>query len=318
MNQLTTVKQPSALPVLITQTDDRAQKRFLEFFAVTIRNPNTRRAYYKGIAQFMDWCASRGVTLETIEPMVVAAYIEQLTQEKSPSTVKQRLAAIRMLFDWLVTGQIMPFNPASSVKAPTEVLSTGKTPILYEEDAREFFESIDTSTLIGKRDKAILAVMTYGFTRVGAIVKMKIKDYQIQGRKAFLVLHEKGGKFNRIPLHHKTIELIEDWLSAAVLWEDKEAPLFRSFAGRGRSVTDRGLATSDVLAMVKRRAKKAGFTGEICNHTFRGTGITNYLENGGTLEVAARLAGHASTKTTQLYDRTSNKVDLGEVEKIRI
>lgn len=105
----------TALPSLIANTEEKTQKRFLEFFAVTIRNKNTRRAYYKGITQFLEWCHSRGVSLLQIEPMLVAGYIELLSQEKSPSTVKQRLASIRMLFDWLVTGQIIPFNPASSI-----------------------------------------------------------------------------------------------------------------------------------------------------------------------------------------------------------
>ena len=110
--------------------NERAERRFWEFFTAHIRNPNTRLAYIAAVRRFAEWCERRRVAPDQVEPMVVAAYIEQLSGALSPASVKQHLAALRMLFDWLVVGQVLPFNPASSVRGPKHVVKTGKTPVL--------------------------------------------------------------------------------------------------------------------------------------------------------------------------------------------
>src|SRR5271168_5158329 len=143
MNQLS-VLAGSPAPALVATAGDRAQIRFLEFFAANIRNKNTRRAYAQATREFLAWCESAGVaSLADVRPLHVAAYIEQLGRERSAPTVKQRLAAIRHLFDWLVTGQIMPVNPASSVRGPSHSVKRGKTPVLDPSEARAVLDSID-------------------------------------------------------------------------------------------------------------------------------------------------------------------------------
>jgi integrase/recombinase XerD len=129
-------KKGLCLPTIITGEGQRASKRFLEFFTANIRNPNTRLSYMRAINPFLAWCEERGLELGEVEPMIVAAYIERLTQERAPQTVKQHLAAIRMLFDWLVIGQVVPFNPAASVRGPRYSIKKGKTPVLSAADAR--------------------------------------------------------------------------------------------------------------------------------------------------------------------------------------
>ncbi|MBX3278899.1 MAG: phage integrase N-terminal SAM-like domain-containing protein [Acidobacteria bacterium] len=133
------------LPEIIVRDGAKTTERFLEFFTANIRNKNTRLSYARAVGRFLDWCNERGATLETIKPMLVAAYIEQLTRERAPQTVKQHLAAIRMLFDWMVTGQAMPFNPASSVRGPRYSIKKGKTPVLSVEQMRGLLDSIDTA-----------------------------------------------------------------------------------------------------------------------------------------------------------------------------
>ena len=129
-------------------------RRTLEFFAVNIRNPNTRKAYARGVADFSTWCDRHGLKdVRQVQPLHVAAYVEGL-QLAAPS-VKQRLAALRMLFDWLVIGQVMPMNPASSVRGPRYSVKKGKTPVLSADEARALLDSIDTSTAIGLRDRAL-------------------------------------------------------------------------------------------------------------------------------------------------------------------
>jgi site-specific recombinase XerD len=128
--------------------------------------------------------------------MIVAAYVEQLTKEREPQTVKQHLAAIRMLFDWLVIGQSVPFNPAASVRGPRYSLKKGKTPVLSRADMRKLLESIDVSNVVGLRDRALIGLMVYSFARVSAVVHMRIRDYYQNGKRWWIRLHEKGGKFH--------------------------------------------------------------------------------------------------------------------------
>jgi len=130
MNQLVVIRRP-ALPALVAAAGERASVRFLEFFAANIRNPHTRRAYSRAVGDFLAWCEVAGVpSIAAIEPLHVASYIEELTRERSAPIAKQRLAAIRHLFDWLVVGQVMPVNPASSARGPSHVVKRGKTPVL--------------------------------------------------------------------------------------------------------------------------------------------------------------------------------------------
>src|SRR4051794_22931677 len=147
------VVSPIVLPAAIAAAGDHAARRFLEFFAATIRNKNTRMAYYRACLRFFDWCEQHRIgTLADIEPLHVAAYIETMQTGFEKPSVKQHLAAIRMLFDWLVTGQIVATNPAHAVRGPKHVVKTGKTTVLDAEQARRLLDSIDTSTLIGLRD----------------------------------------------------------------------------------------------------------------------------------------------------------------------
>ena len=310
--------QALTVPAIITNEGKKTTKRFLEFFTANIRNPNTRASYVRAISQFLTWCDELGVTLEKIEPMVVASYIEKLTQERSAQTVKQSLAGIRMLFDWLVVGQVLPFNPASSVRGPKYSYKKGKTPVLPVDEMRRFLERIDTSSLLGLRDRALIGLMVYSFARVSAVVGMKVKDYYANGKRHFVGLHEKGGKYHEVPVHHKAEDFLDVYLAEAGIAGDKNAPLFQSAGGKGRKLTGKALSRFDAWAIVKKRALEAGVTAEISPHSFRATGITAYLENGGTIEHAQQIACHESPRTTKLYDRTNDQITLDEIERIGI
>src|SRR5437588_6510120 len=161
MNQPVPINASAAvLPVLVAVAGDRASMRFLEFFAVHIRNPHTRRAYYRAAEEFLAWCASAGVpSIAAVQPVHVATWIEAATRELAAPTVKQRIAAIRHLFDWLVTGQIVPVNPADSVRGPRHVVACGQTPVLDPDEARALLDSIDVENVVGPRDRALIGVM---------------------------------------------------------------------------------------------------------------------------------------------------------------
>ncbi|OZY43970.1 integrase [Pseudomonas lundensis] len=293
--------------------------RFLEFFTANIRNPNTRRAYARAVNEFLTWCQAVGVPdLGAVAPLHVATWIELQTQTLAAPSVKQRLAAIRHLFDWLVVGQVVPHNPAASVRGPSHTTRTGKTPVLDPSEARQLLDSIDTSTHAGLRDRALIALMVFSFARIGAALAMKVEDVYTQNRRLWVRLREKGGKQHAMPCHHLLEEYLHAYLVQSEIEGDPKGPLFRTI-GRGTGqLSTTALPQANAHAMVRRRALAAGLKTLIGNHTFRATGITAYLKNGGTLENAAAMANHSSTRTTQLYDRRSDGVSLDEVERIRL
>jgi integrase/recombinase XerD len=299
--------------------DNQSAMRFLEFFTANIRNANTRRAYYKAASRFASWCDAHGLAdLRRLLPVHVAAYIEEMMRTQSRPSVKQHLAGIRMLLDWLVVGQVIPWNPAAAVRGPRHQVRKGKTPVLSIEEARALLDSIDTTSVVGQHDRALIAVMTYTFARVGAAVAMRVEDYYVQGRRAWVRLHEKGGKRSEIPAHHNLADYLEQYISAAGVGEDRKGPLFRGARGHRCLLGTEPLGQSDVYRMVQRRAKLAGIATEINCHSFRATGITAYLRNGGRLEIAQQMAGHESARTTGLYDRRGDQIALDEVERIGI
>ena len=304
-----------AVPALFAG-DGRRERRYLEFFAVTIRNRNTRHAYLVAARGFSDWCEARGLAFEGIEPMVVAAYVETLARRYAPATVKQHLAALRRLFDWLVIGQVLAFNPAASVRGPRHVVKVGKTPVLTAGEARELLDAIDASSPVGLRDRALVGVLVYAFARVSAAVGMAVRDYYTQGKRSWVRLAEKGGKQLAVPAHHVLQDYLDEYLAAAPA--DPRAPLFRAALPNRSGLSDRAISRSSAKSMVQRRARAVGLPASISPHSFRGTGITEYLRNGGDLETAARIAGHESTRTTQLYNRTADDLTLDEIERVRI
>src|SRR5580692_809149 len=215
------------LPAVIVRAGDAAAWRFVEFFTATIRNRNTRAAYAQAITQFFLWCEKRRVrTLDEIRPVVIAAYIEN--HPMAAPTVKQHLAAIRMLFDFLVTGQIVPMNPASSVRGPKHVVRRGKTPVLTADQARTLLDSIKTDLIVGLRDRAIIGLMCYTFARVSAVVHLRVEDYYENGKRWWVRLHEKGGKRHEVPCHHNAESYLDAYLDAAGIRDEKKSPLFRS------------------------------------------------------------------------------------------
>ncbi|HEY4311877.1 MAG TPA: tyrosine-type recombinase/integrase [Pirellulales bacterium] len=308
----------SYVPTLLRHAGRKAAKRFLEFFAANIRNKNTRQAYFRAVVDFFAWCEDQGLALIDIEPIAVAAYVEYLGEIYSKPSIKQHLAAIRMCFDWLVVGQVIPMNPASSVRGPSYSIKRGKTPVLSADEARTLLDSIDISTLIGLRDRALIGVMVYSFGRVSAVVGMRVKDYYQNGKRSWIRLHEKGGKLHEVPAHHNAEDYLDQYIAAAAIADDANGPLFRTVAGRAGELTSNAMRRHDALRMVKRRASAAGLSDRICCHTFRATGITAYLENGGTIENAQAIANHESPRTTKLYDRTSDEITLDEIERITI
>jgi site-specific recombinase XerD len=233
------------------------------------------------------------------------------------ASVKQRLAAIRHLFDWLVTGQVVSVSPADPVSRSRHVVTSGQRRCSIPRK-RALLDSIDVATQAGLRDRALIGLMVHSFARIGAALGMMVEDAFTQNRRLWVRLREKGGKRHGMPCYHNLEEYLTAYLDGAGLRGDTKGPLFRAI-GRGTGkLTRTVLPQANAYAMIRRRAAAAGIATRLGTHSFRATGITAYLKNGGTLEKAAAMANNASTSATQLYDRRHDEVSVDEVKRIAI
>jgi site-specific recombinase XerD len=342
-------------PALVAWSGERAAFRTVEFLTAGIHNEHTRRAYHRAARRFLAWCNARGMTLADVKSPDVAVYIQELGSTLAPLSVKQHLAALKHWFDWLVTGHVLETNPATAVRGPRYSQNIGKTPVLEKDEARALLDSIDDEIkrireadekaatqalptslgdaaqrrreqerrdhqrLIALRDKALIAVMLFSWARIGALVAMKLRDYRGGGTpRATLLLHEKNGKDHIVPAHHLAAEYLDAYIGLAGLAEQPDAPLWQNAPGHSRMLSGEALSERGALHIVKRRCKAAGLPPDICNHSFRATGITLHQDAKGDMEAARQLAGHADVRTTQLYNRSGDKKQRAEVERVQL
>lgn len=330
---------------LISSLDEQSATidAFRTFFESQLRCANTRRAYERSATSFFRFAADRLAlsSLDHVKPYHVSAWLgSMLDAGLAAPTIKQRLAALNSLFESLLSQRIIGNNPVRLVQGPRHVINKGRTPVLTGDEMIQLLDAIDPSTLIGRRDRAMIGTMAYSFARIAAVTALKVEHVFHQKRRLWLRLREKGGKAKDIPCHHQLELYLGEWLDTAGHRGDAGAPLFQTFARSGqRSPGSRSASADDDVRiaqhkvirplsgnpmtqsmtweMLQRRRKAAGLDTAICNHTFRATGITAYLINGGSIERAANIAGHSSINTTKIYDRRSDDVTLDEIEKIR-
>src|SRR3954452_57035 len=265
------------VPAVVAASGPELANRFIEFFLVAIRNPNTRRAYaaaVRGLCACLERHGARDLTV--VEPVHVAAYVEQLGRTHTKPSVALHLAAIKRLFAFLVTGGALKRSPAVEVKGPTFSRRIGATPVTSTEEVRKLLESLPTDSLVGLRDRALIGTLLFTTARIGAALGCKVGDYYREGYGRMLCLHEKGGKEHRVPVHHQLVEYLETYLDTAGLREERGGPLFRSARGKTGKLTERALDPANAWGMVKRRARRAGVSTALCNHSFRAMGLTAY------------------------------------------
>ncbi|MGA7124401.1 MAG: tyrosine-type recombinase/integrase [Polyangiaceae bacterium] len=315
------------LPPTISDAGEHAARLTLEFFTARIPNPNTRKAYGKAVFRFCEWCQVQGVGLRALAPPTVAAYLKELQGTLGPASIKLTASALRHWLDFLTERGALPSNPALSVRTPRLVVVEGKTPVLEREDAKTLLASLDDKepdgtprprTVVELRDRAAIAVMLYNWLRVEALCSMRVGDFVDSPSGAYLIAREKGGKERKLPAHHAVVEALRAYLEAGQLLEgDRKATLFQSAPARSGKLSGKRMPSRNMLAMVKRRCAEAGLDEDIGCHSLRATGITTHQENGGRIEDAARLAGHADVRTTALYDRSKKKLERSEVERVQ-
>ena len=311
------------LPAVITEAGDNARFAYEEFFS-TLDSPHTITAYRRDLNRFLDHVHELGLALHQVTPKMVRAYIDHLRPVRptdpplSAPTRKRVLAALRKFFDFAVTRHAVPLNPVLSVRGPKHRVVEGKTPEISVMQARQLLAVVDTSHVVGLRDRAILATMIYTGARVGAVAKLTVRDFYDAGGQWYFRFHEKGGKSREIPCRHDLQGFIFEYVAAAGIADQKHGPLFRSAVRRERRLTLAALPANDMCKMVKRRLQDAGLPGQISPHSFRVAVATDLLTQDVPLEQVQYLLGHADSRTTKLYDRRKRQVTRNVVERISV
>ncbi len=319
------LRREVAAPAIVREAGPGAEYAYADFFKAKISNPNTRKAYRRAVDRFLGWCRVRGLELRQVTSFLVGDYVEHHLVDKdghplSPPTKKQHLAALRHFFDNQQRYHGVGINPASSVRGPRYSAREGKTPAFDDRQVRTLLDSIDTSQIIGIRDKTLLMILAFTAARAGAVAGLRTVDYFTDGRSWYYHFGEKGGKLHEVPARHDLQLQMETYLRAAGLeGQSDKSPLFRTARRRKRELTERGLDGNDLLRIVKRRLKGAGLPeGAFCCHSFRATTATNLLRQKVAREQVQYLLGHSDARTTDLYNRTEKEVTRNIVERISL
>ena len=285
-------------------------------------NVHTRLTYANGIDTFFRFLAVSGLEdLLDVEPRHVATFVTEMgTSGYETATVRLYLSALRMFLDACVVDGLLSVNPAKSVRPPRQSQLSGKTPVVMSKQVRQILDAIPSGSNANEadlRDRALIGLMTFSFFRVSAAVGLRLCDYVDRGDQMWVIGQEKGSKRHEMPVH-PTLEDLLDMLIERMGWEDGDTLLFQSSDGRGGRLTSRPFDRIAAWRMVRRRAVAAGITQDVCNHTFRATGITAYLNAGGNLEDARIMANHSNATTTKLYDRTGDVAKAREIGRLQI
>jgi integrase/recombinase XerD len=314
-NQLIVKKIALPVPAILQRAGPNAMFAAEEFFKASLSNEHTRRAYGRIVRRFLVWCDRHDHELQQITPGIAGTYIAEMVG--SAMTKNQALAALRHFFDVMVTRHAVVLNPFASVRGVKYSAVDGKTAEITVCQAKKLFKSLDTSNVVGLRDRAVIGVLAYTGARVGAVTKLRLGDYRNLGEERVLRFREKGGKEREIPVRHDLDVWLREYIEAAGLGaEDKKAPLLRSAEQKRKRLTTAGYQAHSIRQMLKRYLINAGLPEIFSPHSFRVAVVTDLLKQDVPLEDVQYLAGHSDPKTTQIYDRRRRRVTRNIVERI--
>ena len=314
---LATSGRDADLPTLVATAGPNARFAYEEFFHARIRNPNTRKAYQHAVHKFLIAARRAELELQQITPSFVGKYFDSIPV--GLATKKLHLSALRNFFDEMVVRHVVVLNPALSVRTERYQAIEGRTPEFTVRQVKHLFASLDTSHVVGLRDRAIIAVLVYTAARVGAVAKLRQQDFYDSGEQHCFRFLDKGGKEREIPARHDLRRYLLDYKDAAGMQnEEPKHPLFVSAIGRTKRLSTYPMTADAIGYMLKRRLRDAGLPTRFSPHSFRVTTITDLLEQGVPLDDVQDLAGHSDPRTTRLYDRRNRKVKRNTVERISI
>jgi integrase/recombinase XerD len=306
------------LETLLVGFSDDGRKKTAETLLNTlegqIENLNTRQAYKVAWGKFFKFCSKNKLELNQVRPFHFELWRNLHTG--GVATQRQHLAAVRLLFDELLRNGIVDLNPAARVKVPRLNRALSHTPIFEPEEIKSFMDSLEPVSLIEFRDRALFSTMLYTWARVSAVIALQVEDYYLRKGNRWLRLKEKRGNINEVPVHSVARNAIDEWLRESGLNESPAMPLFPAFSENRELITSRHMTRVNVWGLVQTRARAAGLKKRIGCHSFRATGLTAYMNAGGQLDIAQRIAGHSQLSTTKIYDRSKDRVTIEEIEKV--
>jgi len=292
----------------------KTAETFLNILEGQIRNTNTRTAYKVAWRSFFQFCSEYKLELDRVKPYHFGLWLKRHTG--SVATQRQHLAAVRLLFDHLLEKGVVDLNPAARAKPPRLERESAHTTVFEQNEIKAFLEAIKVHSLMYIRDKALFSVLLYSWARVSAVVALKVEDYYERKGERWLKLNEKRGKIHEVPVHSSAREAIDQWLLASGLESNPTAPLFPPFGKNKKTPELRHMDRRSVWKLLQARAQASGLERRVCCHSFRATAITEYMNAGGALDIARRIAGHSALSTTQIYDRSQDRVTIAEVERV--
>ena len=308
-------RSPAVIPQVVADAGPAAEYAWAEFFAARVRNRHTKAAYLRAVRRFLDWLTPQHIPLVRVTAGMVGAYLDSLPLS-APSR-KVELAALRGWFDVLTLRHVVVLNPTHAVKGDRLQVVEGATPAISLPEARRLLDAIDRSTLVGKRDAAVIACLAFTAARAGAVAGLTRGSLQPEGTHFRLRFIEKNAKRRDIPVSSQFEGYLLDYLHAAGLADAPAgSPLFRTTGGKSGRLTDQPLSGGDIGRLVKRRLEAAGLPTHLSPHSFRVAVATSLLEQAIPLEDVQFLLGHSDPRTTRLYDRRQRQVTRNIVERI--
>lgn len=284
-------------------------------FLAGVASLNTRAAYARAAARFSSWCEERALHLADLDSTVLRRYFNEAAGQLGPSSIRQHRSALIRLCDWFVADQVLISNPVRDVLVDGHTGGAARTAILADAQVGALYESIDTSHVVGLRDRAMIGTMIYAFAPVSDLVRLDVSDYGLEEQRRWLTFAGRKSWLRRVPVHPELAKLLDAYLEEAGLADAPDQPLFQSTRGRSRRLTGRRLGPREVLSMVKRHAKRAGIGVQICNRSLRATGLTAFLGQGGNITAAAAFAGCASVASLEAYAAVppADHADIGRI-----
>ena len=306
-----------SLPFLIQSAGSPAINAWNNFFNGKLHNENTRSAYSRAISQFMDWCETKEIELRHVMTGDVGRFLRE--HLGGIVTKKHHLSALRRFFNLLVERHINMINPAAVAETECHQVLEGKTPEITIIQARRLMASIEIDTVVGLRDRSIIATLIYTAACAGAFANLQVENFYHAGDQYCLRFTEKDGKSREIPVRHDLERNIKEYVQAAGVKDAlKGSPLFLIAIRKEKRLTQTSMTGHDICRMVKHRMKRVGLTDRLTPHSFRVTASTELLNRGVFLEDGQRLLGHADPCTTRLYDRREKRVTRNIVERISV
>ena len=297
----------------------KTRKTLLNIIEGRIQNPNTRRAYKNAWKKFFEFCSEYKLALDRLEPFHLGMFLRR--HLGGVATQRQHLSAIRLLFDELLEQGVVELNPAARTKPPRLQRESSHTPVFEAAEIKAFLGAIKLECLRDVRDKALFCVLAYSWARVSAVAALNVEDYFERKGTRWLRFQEKRGKIHEVPVHSEAREAVDRWIAASGL--GPSAPLFPAFApdkqtfAKDKETNElRHLDRGGIFWLLQARAKASGLEKKVCVHSFRATGITEYLNAGGSIHIAKRIAGHSQLSTTQIYDHSGDGGMIAAIEKV--